>query len=532
MLFHQESLYQMVKEIIINSTSTQTRVAITEDGNLVDFFVDYPENRRMVGDIYLGRIARVKPGIRAAFIDVGMKHDAFLHFSDIGERTQQLQDMLGDEDADLDEDDDSNGKHPSQTKPDLNRTEPQIPTLKKGQEILIQIIKEPVSNKGVRVSSSVSLPGRFCVLLPYDNKVGISKKIYDYRERKRLRYIARQIVPENYGLIIRTVAKNQKEEILKDDLKSLMRTWERIEKEAKTKSPPAIVYQDLNTTVSVIRDLFNSDISKIFVDSKKLYKEIKNYLGDVQPTFSDKVEYYKSAHGIFNTFKVEDQIKTLIGRKVPLPSGGYLIIEHTEAMVVIDVNSGKYAKSKDQELNSLKTDLEASREIARQLRLRDIGGIIVIDFIDLEDEKNRKKVYDELRKEFRKDRAKVSILPMSDFGLIQITRQRIRQNIVQALKEVCPECHGTGLLTKSSHLVYDLESWLRKFRRKSRERSIILKAHPSTAEKIRDGKIKSLFRLKLKYLVKIEVREDASISPDTFEFFSAKTGRDLTQEFD
>jgi len=522
----------MVKEIIINSTSSQTRVAITEDGNLADFFVDYPENRRMVGDIYLGRIARVLPGIRAAFIDIGMKHDAFLHFSDIGERTQQLQDMLGDEDSDLDDEEDSNESVPAQTKQEAKRTEPQIPTLKKGQEILIQIIKEPVSNKGVRVTSSVSLPGRFCVLLPYDNKVGISKKIYDFKERKRLRYIARQIVPENYGLIIRTVAQKQEEEILKDDLKNLMKTWERIEKEAKSQTPPALVYQDLNTTVSVIRDLFNSDISKIFVDSKKLHKEIKNYLELVQPAIAEKVELYKSTYGIFNTFKVDEQIKTLMGRKVSLPSGGYLIIEHTEAMVVIDVNSGKYAKSKDQESNSLKTDLEASREIARQLRLRDIGGIIVIDFIDLEDDKNRKKVYDELKKEFRKDRAKVSILPMSDFGLIQITRQRIRQNIVQAIKEVCPECHGTGLLTKSSHLAYDLESWLKKFRRKSRERSIIIKSHPSTIAKIREGKFKSLFKLQLKYLVKITLREDASLSADAFEFYSAKTGHDLTRDFD
>ena len=522
----------MVKEIIINSTSTQTRVAITEDGNLADFFVDYPENRRMVGDIYLGRIARVLPGIRAAFIDIGMKHDAFLHFSDIGERTQQLQDMLGDEDTDVDEDEEVNGSTSTPTKTESKRTEPQIPTLKKGQEILIQIIKEPVSNKGVRVTSSVSLPGRFCVLLPYDNKVGISKKIYDFKERKRLRYIARQIVPENYGLIIRTVAQKQDEEILKDDLKNLMKTWERIEKEAKSQTPPALVYQDLNTTVSVIRDLFNSDISKIFVDSKKLHKEIKNYLEFVQPAIAEKVELYKSTYGIFNTFKVDEQIKTLMGRKVSLPSGGYLVIEHTEAMVVIDVNSGRYAKSKDQELNSLKTDLEASREIARQLRLRDIGGIIVIDFIDLEDDKNRKKVYDELKKEFRKDRAKVSVLPMSDFGLIQITRQRIRQNIVQAIKEVCPECHGTGLSTKSSHLVYDLESWLKKFRRKSRVRSIILKCHPSTAAKIREGKVKSLFKLQFKYLTKITLREDASVSPDTFEFLSAKTGHDLTTEFD
>ena len=222
----------MTKEIIINSTTTQTRVAITEDGNLVDFFVDYPENRRMVGDIYLGKVARVLPGIRAAFIDIGMKHDAFLHFSDIGERTQQFQEMLGDDDSDVDEDDDDNGSetNPAQTK---TRNEPSkeqfsTPKLSKGEDILIQIIKEPVNNKGVRVTSSISLPGRFCVLLPFDNKVGVSKRISDFRERRRLRHIARSMLPKNYGLIIRTVAKNQTEDALRDDLNNLMKAWAEI----------------------------------------------------------------------------------------------------------------------------------------------------------------------------------------------------------------------------------------------------------------------------------------------------------------
>jgi ribonuclease G len=353
----------------------------------------------MVGDIYLGRVARVLPGIRAAFIDVDMKHDAFLHFSDIGERTQQLQEMLGEETEVDDEDIPVNGgKQNQEEKP----VEPQIPKLRKGQEILIQIIKEPVNNKGVRVSSSVSLPGRFCVLLPYDNKVGVSKKITDYRERKRLRYIARQIIPQNYGLIIRTVAAGQPEDALKDDLNLLMKTWKNIESTAKSKKPPSLIYQDLSTTVSVIRDLFNTDVSKVFIDSKKLHKEIKNYLQAVQPSLAEKVDEYRSLGGIFNAFKIEEQIKTLMGRKVMLPSGGYLIIEHTEAMVVIDVNSGRYAKSKEQELNSLKTDLEAAREIARQMRLRDVGGIIVVDFIDLEEEKNRKKYLMNLKRNSEK----------------------------------------------------------------------------------------------------------------------------------
>ena len=521
----------MVKEIIINSTSTQTRVAITEDGSLVDFFVDHPENRRTVGDIYLGRVARVLPGIRAAFIDIGMKHDAFLHFSDIGDRTQQLQDMIGEDATDVEEED-SPTDIEAAASPGRNGSNRPIPKLRKGQDILVQITKEPVANKGVRVTSSISLPGRFCVLLPFDNKIGVSKKITDYREKKRLRDIARGIIPENYGLIIRTVAQKQSEESLKDDLNSLMKTWSEIESSVKTEKPPSLIYQDLNTTVSVIRDLFNSDVSKVFIDSKKLYKQINSYLRVVQPAIAEKVEPYKTSDGIFDDFKIEEQIKTLMGRRVHLPSGGYLIIEHTEAMVVIDVNSGRYARNKEQEQNSLKTDLEAAREVCRQLRLRDIGGIIVTDFIDLEEDKNRKKVYDELKKEFRKDRAKVAILPMTDFGLIQITRQRIRQNIDQAIKEVCPSCLGTGQLTKGSHLVYDLESWLKKFKRNSKERSLIIKCHPSTAANLREGKIKSLTKFQIKYFTRLKVEETVSVKPGKFKFISSKTGKDLTQLFD
>lgn len=521
----------MIKEIIINSSSNQTRVAITEDGNLVDFFVDYPENRRMVGDIYLGKVARVLPGIRAAFIDIGMKHDAFLHFSDIGERTQQFQDIIGEDDSDLDEEDDDESSNGKPTV-DIKKSEtPVTPKLRKGDDIIVQITKEPVNNKGVRVTSSVSLPGRFCVLLPFDNKIGVSKKIHEYKERRRLRSLARGILPKNCGLIIRTVAKDQTEDALKDDLNNLIRSWQKIETAVKTEKPPALIHQDLSTTASVIRDLLTPDISKVFIDSKKLYKQIKSYVQLVQPEYLDKIEPYKSQSPIFDSFKIEEQIKTLMGRKVPMPSGGYLIIEHTEAMVVIDVNSGRYAKSKEQEQNSLKTDLEAAREIARQLKLRDIGGIIVVDFIDLEEEKNRKKIYDELKKEFRKDRSKVSVLPMSEFGLIQITRQRIRHNIMQAMKDVCPVCMGAGFLTRESHLTYDIESWLKKFRRNSGEFGLIIRCHPFLAEKLRAGKLGSLLKFQFKYFVRLQVEDDETVPQGRFKFMSRKTGTDLTDKF-
>jgi len=519
----------MVKEIIINSSASETRVSITEDGNLVDFFVDYPENRRMVGDIYLGKVARVLPGIRAAFINIGMKHDAFLHFSDIGLRTKDFQTLAGD-DSDVDLEDEAEEKQNSQQQ--QANQDPRlingIPKLKKGQDVIIQITKEPVSNKGVRVTTSVSIPGRFCVLLPFDNKVGISKKISDYKERRRLRTLARGILPPNYGLIIRTVAKNQSEEALSEDLNLLKKTWAKIEEAIKTEQPPSLVYQDLNTTSSVIRDLFTPDVSKVVIDSKKLYKQIKDYVELVHPDLAAKVEFYKSKQSVFEAYKIEEQIKTLFGRKVPMKSGGYLIIDHTEAMVVVDVNSGRYAANKEQELNSLKTDLEAAREIARQLRLRDIGGLIVIDFIDLEDDKNRKKVYDELKKEFRRERAKVSLLPMSDFGLVEITRQRIRQNIQQMTYEQCPYCAGTGLLTKKSHVLHDIEEWIGKHKANSSERSLILKCHPAIASKLNEGVFSMLLKLQLKNFLRIKIVEENTLSMHQYRFYSKKDKVDLS----
>lgn len=538
----------MNKEIIITSSTTQNHVAITEEGNLVDFFVDHPEKRRMVGDVYLGKIARVLPGIRAAFIDIGMKHDAFLHFSDIGERTEALQDML-DEDDDADETDEETPQTESaaetqtavaapfvETKPPIEKEKPeprerQIPKLRKGEEILIQIIKEPVKDKGVRVTSSISIPGRFCVLLPFDNKIGVSKKISDYRERKRLRRIARGIIPQSCGLIIRTAARDQTEESLSADLKYLVKIWADMQDDAKKEEPPALLYKDLSTTISVIRDLFTPDVSKVFVDSKKLFKEIRNYVQFVQPSLLERIELYRGEEPIFEAFKIDQQIKGLMGRKVPLHSGGHIVIEHTEAMVVIDVNSGRYAAKKDQELNSLKTDLEAAREIVRQLRLRDIGGLIVVDFIDLEDEKNRKKIYDELKKEFKKDRAKTALLPMTEFGLMQITRERVRENILQSMNEACPYCGGTGYLIKKSNLIHEIDGWLKRYRLEGKGKTLILKVHPSLAEKMKEGIISTRLRLQIKYFVRIKILEDLKLNPQSFYFLSAKTGEDVTREY-
>lgn len=529
----------MIKEIIINSSTTQTRIAINEDGTLVDFFVDNPEKRRTVGDIYLGRIARVLPGIKAAFVDIGQKHDAFLHFSDVGNRLQALQGMINDDDDDDENnnfqesemEDDESGEQKNSSQSYQQIIENQISKLKKGQEILVQVIKEPVGNKGVRVTSSISIPGRFCVLLPYDNKIGISKKISDFKERRRLRKLARSIMPDNCGLIIRTAAKDQSEESLLGDLGYLIKGWEKIQGFARHKKPPFLVYEDLSTTISVMRDFFTPDIGKVFIDDKKLYKEIRSYVKFIQPSLIDKIDLFRGNEPIFEAFKIEGQINTMMSRKVPLPSGGHIVIDHTEAMYVIDVNSGRYAAKKDQESNSLKTDLEAAREIVRQLRLRDIGGLVVIDFIDLEDEKNRKKIYDELKKEFKKDRAKVALLPMTDFGLIQITRQRIRENIIQSMNEECPYCSGTGLIMKKSNTIHEIQEWLKKYKSGGKEAKLIIKVHPDLGKKLKEGFISTLTKMRFKYSVKLKLETDPRINPAKYKFISFETGREITDEY-
>ncbi len=522
----------MQKDIIINSSASQVRVAITEDGKLVDFFIEHPEKRRMVGNIYLGKVARVLPGIRAAFIDIGLKHDAFLHFSDIGDYFQDFQTVLGDEDSEISIESDNETVEQKtskvSTKSRFEKRERKTPRLHKGQEILVQIIKEPVANKGVRITSSLSIPGRFCVLIPFDNKIGISKKISDYKERRRLKNLAKGIIPDNCGLIIRTAAKEQEESALESDLRFLVKNWNQIQEKVKNSEPPALIHADLTTTSSVIRDLFTPDVSNVFIDSKSVYKEIRDYVLLVQPELVDKINYYKSSAPIFDTFKIDQQIKTLMGRRVPIPNGGHIVIEHTEAMTVIDVNSGRYAAKKEQELNSLKTDLEAAREIVRQLRLRDIGGLIVIDFIDLAEDKNRKKVYDELKKEFRKDRAKVALLPMTDFGITQITRQRVRQNILQSINEACPYCGGTGILTKKSTVIHDIDNWLKRYKLQGKSRSLILKVHPSIGQDLRIGFISILSKLQFKYFIRIKLEESEQISPQIFEFRSSKTDEKLT----
>ncbi len=529
----------MKKEIIINGAANETRIAITEDGRLAELFVENPHKERMIGDIYLGRVAKVMPGIKAAFIDLGLGQDGFLHFSDIGSRFEEYQTMLGDDEEEEEEKVVLEGtaspalpaarteRPPRSTAPQGRPPAKEI-HLEKGQEIIVQITKEPVGKKGVRVTSEVSLAGRYLVLLPFDGKIGISKKISAFKEKRRLRRIVQALLPEGFGVIIRTVAEGKEEDALKTDLQDLIDTWREIEKAAKNEKPPALVYKDMATTSSVIRDLFSNEVARVVVDSKKLHKEIRAYIKYTSPQLIDKIELHRDRAPIFDVYGIEKELETSLSRKVWLKSGGYIIIEQTEAMVVIDVNSGRYAAKREQEQNSLRTDLEAAREVCRQLRLRDIGGIIVCDFIDLDDEKNKRKVFEELKKEFRKDRAKVTVLPMTEFGLVQITRQRVRQNILHSFTEPCAACGGTGLVRSKTSTLNTLERWISRFKSEGKEKRVVIKVHPELASVLRQGTISRVRRIMLKYLVWLKIEADTSIPLGEFRCYSAKDGKDIT----
>jgi len=503
----------MNKEIIINSSIGETRIAIVEDGKLVELFVEKPERERMVGDIYLGKVVNVVKGMRAAFVNIGHKQDAFLHFSDIGESFSTVSAMI-----DHDEE-----NHVEETfRPDQ---------IKVGQEILVQIIKEPISNKGSRLTTQISIPGRFCVLVPHSSIIGVSKKIDSLKERRRLRKIARRLRPPGFGLIVRTVAEGRDEPILNADIESLLKTWHKVEKKLKTAKPPMLVYKDMGMTSSVIRDLFTRDVNRLVVDSRKLYREITSYLKDVSRSLVDSVEYYHKKTPIFDYYGIEAEIEKSLARKVWLKSGGYIIFDQTEALAAIDVNSGKFIGRKNHEQNSLRINLEAAVEIARQLRLRDMGGIIVIDFIDMREEKNKRRLYDEFKREIRKDRAQANITPISEFGLIEMTRERVRPSLMFTFSETCPTCRGLGRITAKTTILTKIERWIRRFKAASRERSVRLVTHPEIKTFLTEGVRSPIRRIMWKQKMLIDLEEDQNLDIDEFRFFSKKTGMDITDKF-
>ena len=417
----------MSKEIVVNVTDEQTRIALVEDKTLVELYIENAENKRTIGNVYLGKIRKVMPSIQAAFVDIGEKQDAFLHFSDLSDNLPQLLEFLKQnrprvESVDLPK---SNGRNGS------NGGRPPSSRLRRGQQILVQVTKEPISSKGSRITTDLSLAGRFLVLVPLQRTVAISRKITSNKERRRLKALASSLVPDGFGVIVRTVAEGRDAKSLDKDLKLLMERWRRIEKALKgTPSAPTCVHEDVDMASSIIRDQFSEEYDRILVDHKPLFHSIRSYVRAVAPKMVSRVEYHGDEDTpIFRAAGVERGADRAFKDRVELASGAYLFIERTEAMHVIDVNSGRSGRGKSQSENSLHVNLEAARSIAEQVRLRDLGGIIVVDFIDLRDEKDRKRVTEEVRKGFEEDRAVTKVLPMSRFGVLQITRERLRPSI-------------------------------------------------------------------------------------------------------
>ncbi|MEQ9265000.1 MAG: Rne/Rng family ribonuclease [Balneolaceae bacterium] len=516
----------MKNQIIIHSSGNQNRIALIENGELAQLFIESEENQRTVGNVYVARVHKVMSGIKAAFIDMGTPKDAFLHFSDAGDHLDEYVSLLNGADAIP-----NSAKRDIKNKENLNNAQKQMlagKVLKNGQKLLVQIVKEPIGSKGPRVSTDITIAGRFLVLIPMGDYIAVSKRISNYKERRRLKSILNQMVPDGFGVIVRTVAQGQEDQAIEDDLRTVLQKWERVVDGIERAKPPTLLYKDLDMTESLIRDLFAKNYDRVLIDDPKMYRQIKSYVSQIAPQMVPNVELYKRKEHIFDFMKISEDVNSIFSPRVRMKMGGYLIFEQTEAMYVVDVNSGPYAAKEKQEDNSLKTNLEAAREIAKQLRLRDIGGIIVVDFIDLKDDKNRKKIYDELKKEFRKDPAKTNILGMSDFGLVQITRQRIRPSVVNSVSNVCPMCAGSGSVVSQDTIVTDIESWISKFKHSTEYRAIDLYVNPYLKSFLTKGLFSTRWKWLSRYHVKVTIIGDQTISLNDFHVTLSGSDIDVT----
>jgi ribonuclease G len=521
------------REILINGNARETRVAILEDDRLVELLVDRPDARRTVGDIFVGRVEAVLPGIQAAFVDIGAEKSAFLHASDLSESDEDEDpEDRGDDDADGEDENGSaapkgggggGGRNARRKLPNI------ADELKKGETKLVQVIKEAISTKGPRVTAQISLAGRFLVYMPFASKVGVSRKIESRELRGRLREMVNRLVPKDSGgWIIRTVADDLTDETCKREIDHLHGLWKKIKRRAGSVRAPAAVHRETSLTRGIVRDLLSDKVDSLLVDSKMLYNEVEQYLKQVDPELLSRVQMFNGASSLFDEFDIEDEIRTLFQARVDLPTGGYLVIQPTEALTSIDVNTGRYTGRKDPESTILKTNLEAAREVARQLRLRDIGGIIVVDFIDMETKGNRDKVLHELRTHLGRDRARTRAFAVSELGLIEMTRQRVRPSLWQSMTTDCPTCTGTGRVFRPEVVVRRMERSLRRAGADQKERQLAVRLHPEVALYLLEQEPQFMRLLEKQTGLQLEVRDDPMMRLDEFRMMAKPAGRDVT----
>ena len=513
----------MRTEIIINVATQETRIAILENGRLAEILVERPDSERLVGNVYKGVVTSVLPGIQAAFIDIGLEKSAFLHARDMGGQPENFDD-------DDDDDDDDNAQ--PDRKRGGRRGPPIQELLSKDQEVIVQITKEPIGSKGPRVTTDLSLPGRFIVLMPYSEHVGVSRKISAYGEKRRLRSLIKSLMPENCGVIVRTVAEGKGEDELTSDVKYLARIWAKIRSKAKRLNAPALLHSELGMTTSLIRDLFNDEVERVVIDSKPIYREILQYLKRMAPHLRNRVYLYNEREPVFDAYGIEEEIGNATNRRVPLRKGGFLVIDHTEAMVTIDVNTGRYVGRRDQETTILNINLEAAQEIARQLRLRDIGGIIVIDYIDMIIENNRRRVWEEFSRALKLDRSRINVAEkISEFGLMEMTRQRVRPSLLYTYSEKCPMCNGSGRIPGPDTTVTKLERWLKRLRADNGRSKLVLEVNPAVGDYLREDDDRRLKALRKATGSHVILEDDTQLAVEDYRFSDLRTAEDLTHRY-
>jgi len=497
------------RSIIINADAYETRIAILDDHELVELLVERADQRRHVGDIYKGRVNAVLPGMQAAFVDLGLPKTGFLHASDLTASLGDLEDI-----SDLEENGDKRRRRAPPPKVE--------DCLKKGQEILVQITKESIGTKGPRVTQQVSLPGRFCVLMPGVDHVGVSRRIEERAERQRIKAIIADLKPKTVGLIARTAGEGKSDTDFATDVKYLTKLWTKIERKATTVRAPAVVHRELEMTASLIRDLFTDDIDEVIIDDKESFAEIQSYLKNVSPELQERVQLYKGREPIFDAFNIESQIEKTFDRKVWLKKGGYICIDHAEALVAIDVNTGRFTGKKNQEETIFRTNMEAAHEIPRQLRLRDIGGIIVIDFIDMEIDSNKRAVLEELRGELRHDRARTKAFAVSDLGLVEMTRQRERSSLLHYYTEDCPHCEGLGKVPSLETMLVKLERVMRRVIAMGAGKRITVRVSPEVALYFVEREGRRFAELEKRFKLSVDLKDDPQLKRGEMKVFTEK----------
>ncbi len=510
----------MDKELIISSSDSDVQIALLEDKQLVELHKEKKSNHFTVGDVVIGKVRKIMPGLNAAFVDLGDEKDGFLHYLDLGPQYNSVAKYLR---LAMNGDASVRTLENFKIEPVFEKTGNLSNTLKVGQFLLGQIAKEPISTKGPKISGDISFAGRYLVLVPFSNKISISQKIKGSEERSRLRRLIQSIRPNNFGLIVRTVAEGKSVAEIDSDLRMLMDKWARMTTKLKTVAAPQMIESELNATSALLRDVLTDDFNMVYCDTEEVYNEVKEYIKTIAPEKVDIVKLYKLETPIFEQFGVQRDIRRAFGRIVTIRSGVYLYIEHTEAMHVIDVNSGNHIKAgTGQEDTALQVNIESAKEIARQLRLRDMGGIVIVDFVDMAKAEHRRELFEVMTAEMKKDKARHTILPLSKFGLMQITRQRVRPAIEVDVQEKCPFCDGTGTIKSSLVVVDEIESNLRYLEMSQNERKIEIITHPYIQAYLTKG-FRSLRRQwQHKYKMRITIKPSESYNLLEYKFFDGK----------